>query len=98
MGFTWGQQDLGVEVGCGVPGSGKWHGEMKLAYPQLWRKTWWPGGAPEGRGQLWGRQQWGACLVPGPHSGQWPGGKPGANCVATCHCCPPTCGHMALAR
>ena len=54
VGFTYGQQDLGVEVGCGVPGSGKWHGEMKLAYPQLWRKTWWPGGALEGRGQLWG--------------------------------------------
>ena len=65
VGFTWRQQDLGVEVGCGVHGSGKWHGEMKLAYPQLWRKIWWPGGALEGRGQLWGRQHGGRALCPG---------------------------------
>ena len=38
MGFMWGQQDLGVEVGCGVPGSGARHAEMELAYLQLWRK------------------------------------------------------------
>ena len=29
------------------------------------KETWWPGGAREGRGQLWGRQQGGDALCPG---------------------------------
>ena len=98
MGFMWRQQDLGVEVGCGMPGSGKWHGEMKLAYPSYGERDlvtrWGSGGPRTAVGEAAGR----GCLVPWPHCGQWSGGKPSANCVTTLHCCLPTCRHMALAR
>ena len=55
---------------------------------------WGSGGQRTAMGEAAGR----GCPVPWPHSGQWPGGKPSANCVTTHHCCPPTCRHMAQAR